>query len=1003
MDSPTRRTGGARASSDHWDNKSFKDLNKALKDAEDALDKMHRGADDVSGSMKDLHSAHTKAIKAQIDASKDSTLAHAALLNRVNDSVKNHTFLNQAMQDQIKTTQDLDKHLQQTGDYLAEYADQLSSASAASLDSIKDQEKLKKALNNLNNSVELSAGVQEMIAKGQYQAAARALDNEAKNAHAIQDSIKRTTTGFNKFSGFVTGAGKGVSKVLNKFGLGAIAELTSIGAAGEHILDGVKDAYKDYMMVGSKGFSAEFFKLSRSAIALGISLETLSDITKANMKQIGQMSLPGFIQSLKDSQDALMKLGLTPEEAAKTGAILNQNAFLAGVDIKSKKALTRSQNDQIKQYETLRATTGESIEAIAEQTKALLESDDAQTAMIGMGKQQRTLLLQSINAERTRLTTMGLTNEAALEVVKAMHQIGAEKVVDRVQDSAKVQAAAANLGIDSNIAQRGVRAYQMTDAQRAADPEAQKDLDTLAKAFSQKHGELYGVNSNFGDQQRWDSSAAMASPQFMALVNGMNGSNLDRGLNDKQVERNKEMGRRSGFSVGIVKAIEESTKAIESPLGKIVLGVAAIAAILGIKRFGLPGLGRLRERIGLGKGGGGPGLGDVAGGIEHGAEGGGGGLGRAAGNAVKQGAESGFGKMSRKAKDMARDRAFRKTRASDAGRAAENAESIGSQRLQDLAARNAERTQGIPRGAHAPNEIPPVAEAEATGVMGKLGKALGPLKMLKPLAKFAGKAGGIASILTGAWDLGSLWTDDEATKKEKKVGTLGILGGMGGGVGGAEAGALAGTAILPGIGTVIGAIGGGILGSILGEKGGRGLGNLLTSGDKDNADDYDRDDDAEAEKPDAKPSKDDTNKVQGVPPKAADSTAQSGTVQGQPQSDQDKITAQNAAVTAWAHDHPDQVGKVQMSLPDGSSIGVDPNFKDTTKGKDGKEEKKGPSKSESLLQDISDGIAKLIHLTGQGNDIAQDANSQQQKDQKNNQVKGKPAPTPSIMDALNFF
>jgi len=744
---PTRaHTGGARKSDDAIDPKSIKETNKSLKETHDALDKMNKGLNMTNASFKELHDAHTDAIKGVVNTTKGNVVANKLLVDWINKNVKAHTFLGEALSHTTKTAADLEKRLEQTGDYLAEYSEAVSKASSASLSSISDAGELKKALDNLNKQITLSADIQEMIAKGQYDAAAKALDDEAKTAHMIRDSARKTSLQFGLLAGAAGSLGKGMSKALDHIGHSWIKEAVELSGASALVIEGVKETYQQFWETAGKGFGGAFLKLSGSAISLGISLDSLSTITKQNMNLVGKMGLEGFTNSLKATQSSLMQLGLSTEEAAKTSAILTQNAFLTGVDLKNKKAVNEAQQTQIKQYSELRSTTGESIEVLAEQTKSILESNDTTKAMLGMDKQQRALMVQNINAERIRLTTMGLTNEATQDYIKTMQSMGAEKADDRVSASNKILSAGAVMGIDADTTAAASRARLMTDAQRAADPTAQADYDKFTRAMAAKNGQMNGVGSNLATQKTADIGFGMLATEDQQQVTTMQGAATGtRGLTEEQKKSNAALGKVPKAIADTSARVEEATKALESPLAKIVAGVAGILAILAWNKYKKNAIEKLEKGAARHAGR------EAA---EIGEEG------RSIQGSRIAGSESGFGKMSRSADELAfqGNKKYmpmdKETRAFRSGRYSELNTSIGSSRLQDLAAR--QRVRGV-RSKRIPNFLSKLGMPEKgpiTEFGGKVGGMLG-----KGASKIGGVLGKGASKLAGmgasALELGS--------------------------------------------------------------------------------------------------------------------------------------------------------------------------------------------------------------------------------------------------------
>ena len=102
----------------------------------------------------------------------------------------------------------------------------------------------------------------------------------------------------------------------------------------------------------------------------------------------------------------------------------------------------------------------------------------------------------------------------------------------------------------------------------------------------------------------------------------------------------------------------------------------------------------------------------------------------------------------------------------------------------------------------------------------KLAKA----NRISKVGKFAGRAGGVAGVALGGFEIASILGDETLSKREKTTGVSGVAGGIAGGLGGMKLGAMGGAAIgsvVPVVGTAIGGVIGGIVGGVVGYMGGR--------------------------------------------------------------------------------------------------------------------------------------------------------------------------------------
>lgn len=556
---------------------SLKELTGTIKLTEKAISGLRKGADNVEHSFDELYDTQNDMIKSLVSHSKLSERAQEKLADKLYRNAKASSMLGDTVVKTSKRLAVLENKLEETGRFLSGYSDALKEHSTSQLSAIDDLGQLKKAISALDEELELSADAKELIRKQEWTAAAIAIDSQAKNSEKFRNDVKKTTIGFNSLNNKAKMLGSGFSKAIDTVGAGFVKDALAWGGAIGMITAGAKEAYSHFWQTASAGFGGAFVKLSGSAISLGITLETLTSITKENMTLVGKMGLKGFTDSLKDTQLQLMGLGLTTAEAAKTRGIMNENARLSGTDVKNKTALNTVTQQQISAFETLRAVTGESIESLALQSKAILTDSDAVKILGTLNAVQRVQMLKGINLERARLTTMGLTNDAATSVIKTLQQISNMKTVDRIEGSNKLQAAASLAGLDSNEAAQVARITSKTAANQT-DPERALVASFAAK-LAKSQDSLNGRGSDPSQGILADVIGETAS-LLTPVMDGMRQANLGRGMSKDEIDSNKALGTVPKVIAEASAKIETWLQILNSPLVKIAIGVAGIAFLL---------------------------------------------------------------------------------------------------------------------------------------------------------------------------------------------------------------------------------------------------------------------------------------------------------------------------------------------------------------------------------------------------------------------------------------
>ena len=110
----------------------------------------------------------------------------------------------------------------------------------------------------------------------------------------------------------------------------------------------------------------------------------------------------------------------------------------------------------------------------------------------------------------------------------------------------------------------------------------------------------------------------------------------------------------------------------------------------------------------------------------------------------------------------------------------------------------------------------------------KMLKSQGAASRMGKIGKFAGRAGGVAGVALGGFEIASILGDETLSKRQKTTGVSGVVGGVAGGLGGMKLGAMSGAAIGGLVGgpaapvtAAVGGVIGGIVGGIAGYFGGR--------------------------------------------------------------------------------------------------------------------------------------------------------------------------------------
>lgn len=559
-------------------NKDLKAFQNTLDDVEKKLNKANVAQDDYTKILKKAYGAQNSLFTAMAGHEKliGSTLDNFE--SALQKSIKKQSMFGESIEKQVKTLRDFEKVLEETGEYLADYNDALKESGEQQLSNIQDSEKLRQIMMKLGSSMKMSKEIRELIDKRDYAGAAAKLDSEAKNASTIRKSVLNVKGEFDDMAKTTAALKSGISTVADAIGIKFLAQIATLGGSVGLIWSGVKQAYTQFWNTASAGFGSVFMGMSRNAIMLGVSLETLTKIAKDNKNQIAQMGFDNFNKSLKQTQSQLMQLGLTTEEAAKTRAALNDLAQVAGVNVRDGASLSNSVQSQIEQFHTLSAITGQSIEELAAQTKGILQSADSQKLMLGMSRQQRAAMLDNINGQRTQLVTMGLSNAAALKAIDTFNSLNSAKTTDRVEQAYKAQAGMSVLGMGDE----GAELKDLLLKGKSQTNDDKKRITEIMGMAAKAKGDLDSDPTNLSKGIQGDAAFDLIGQKLTDMGTDKANSENNK-LSPAEVANAKELQKVSSGVADTSAKIETFKQMVQSPLFAIAAGVIGIATLLATK------------------------------------------------------------------------------------------------------------------------------------------------------------------------------------------------------------------------------------------------------------------------------------------------------------------------------------------------------------------------------------------------------------------------------------
>jgi len=444
----------------------------------------------------------------------------------------------------------------------------------------------------------------------------------AKSIGKVNDSTNNAVAGLNK-------AAFKANTVLGKqfFGLSSI-----IGKISKNLLDSAtiisnfskaaektKDLYREIVDFNVAQIPASFMHVQKQSVKLGMSFKDAVKYLDENKRALGLYGQDAFAKMTGQFRDTFTKFGYNMEQASEIVAPAFESAIASGVNIRDSNAMNEYMNKTMESFKNISGIVSITAKEYARLNAELLSSQDSQAFILGMDKERGAAYADQLIALRDNYVQLGLSTQAAQELVKQQQAQKREKVTTRVREAAKGMVLAQQAGMSPEEAQEY---FKLAIKGRSATPEETKRLQQLSTRIAE--------SSEQAQQQAYDTSLgagmAMQTVAEKLAPEGALGSMMQTGAELAMKERAKaaaspEEARRAGelakgnesvakFSqvVNVVNSFLENKFISAITASALALtGLAAQALLTAGALRGLPGM--LSKIPGL------PGAGGPAGGV----------------------------------------------------------------------------------------------------------------------------------------------------------------------------------------------------------------------------------------------------------------------------------------------------------------------------------------------------------------------------------------------------
>lgn len=557
--------------------------NNGIRDSHDALKKFSQNIGNSSQSLKSQSAILTGLIEGNtlqndklddfstniIKSAKSLSLFHDAITKGFKDQWGNKQIINSInsldlFQNQLARNADfLEKAL---GEY-SNLADEISRVSAMEKDKLGVNERvLLKIAEESNLRGMTNEQIKEHIGavKGQI----RTISTQIYKYQALAKTTDFINDKFGIFGRLLTGAQGPMAWLIGGFSL--------LGAS-------VSGLYQQFKMLADSGMIRAGLQVKRAQLDMGLSFEAATKLFQENARNLANVSdFSGFIRSMESAQTGFMKLGVSVEQAAMLASDARKNMVEAGVNIVNDRSFLKAVKVQQDAYAKLKASTGMSAEQFSSLNAELFSSIDVQRTMVALNEVERLQKIRDMNELRQSFINLGLSSDKAQKAMMTITELGKQKVVDRWQQAAKLQAAAAMAGLEN--AGELAAIYRKNDMLRTN--EERMILAKGAEAIM-KNAETRiksGAPQEMVSELQLDYIGPLAQlGRDMSLSADAQGK-----ISDKQLDTLQKDSELKDSTVAAMKAIARLNVIKEDPATKAIAGLAAVGiGILGGIKLGI--------------------------------------------------------------------------------------------------------------------------------------------------------------------------------------------------------------------------------------------------------------------------------------------------------------------------------------------------------------------------------------------------------------------------------
>lgn len=434
-------------------------------------------------------------ISKSISALDEKYLRHAELIDEATGAIKDNLNPNDIAKFRVQLGQTqtiINENLASIGveniAKLTENRDELEKRlSAAGSEGIKSGEQFRDAL----------IVIAEQLEKQGHKLGIDLKDRDKINYRDLAISISNVNTATNKavkgldvaafkantivgkqFYGLSTAAGKIAKNLLDS---------ATIIANFNKAKEAVKGAYGEMVDFNVAQIPASFMEIQEQSVRLGMSFKDTVKYLDENKRALGIYGQDAFIAVTKQFRETFKRFGYNMQQASEIVGPAFESAIASGVNIRDSNAMNEYMNKTMDSFKNISGIVSITAKEYARLNAELISSKDSQAMILGMDKERGAAYADQLVALRDNYVQLGLSTQAAQELVKQQQAQKREKVTTKIRDAAKTMVLAQQAGMSPEEAQE---MFQLQIQGRARGAEGDKRLQELMTQLGQRSEEF---------------------------------------------------------------------------------------------------------------------------------------------------------------------------------------------------------------------------------------------------------------------------------------------------------------------------------------------------------------------------------------------------------------------------------------------------------------------------------------------------------------------------------